>query len=73
MSLSDKIIWSIVALILIPVLLNPAGAAFGVTIAAVWLIGAYALRYFLNLEKQRRQGERGFINDVRNKGRGGQE
>lgn len=65
MSGFDKLVWIIAAVILIPILLSPAGWAFGAVLAVAWLVTAYGGRYLLQLEKQRRQGERGMINDVR--------
>lgn len=61
----DKVVWIVAALLLVPVLLSPAGWAFGLFLALAWLATAYGGRYLLDLEKQRRQGERGMINDVR--------
>jgi len=65
MSLSDKIIWGIAIVLLLPVLVSPAGWLFGLTLAVGWLLAAYLTKYLLDLEKHRREGERGMIADVR--------
>lgn len=69
MSGFDKVVWVIAALFLLPVLLTPAGLAFGVALAIAWLVAAYGGRYLLDLEKHRREGERGLANNVRTKAR----
>jgi hypothetical protein len=69
----DKLVWGVVALIFLPVLITPAGWAFAAIIATGWVVVTYGGRYLLDLEKQRRQGERGLAHDVRRRGRGGNE
>lgn len=69
MSGFDKVVWAVVALILLPVLITPAGWAFALILAFVWLLATYGGRYALEVEKQRRQGERGMALDVRKNGR----
>jgi len=70
MSLADKLIWTIAIVLLLPVLASPAGWTFGVALAVGWLIAAYGGKYLLDLEKHRREGERGMIADVRRQRRG---
>lgn len=71
MSGFDKVVWAVVIVILLPVLISPAGWAFALVLAFVWLVATYGGRYLLDLEKQRRQGERGMAYDVRKRGRDG--
>lgn len=65
----DKVVWSVVLLIMIPVLITPAGWAFALVLAGAWVTAMYGGRYLLDLEKQRRQGERGMAYEVRRRGR----
>lgn len=64
----DKVVWAIAILLLIPILLSPAGWLFGIVIAIVWILVAYGGREVLEIEKARRQGERGRIAEVRSRG-----
>ena len=73
MSGFDKVVWAVVDLILIPVLITPAGWAFALVLAGGWLLVTYGGRYLLDLEKQRRQGERGMAYEIRRRGRDGEE
>lgn len=61
----DKIVLGIALLLLVPVLLSPAGWLFAVTAAVLWVIAAYGIRWALGVEKARRTGERGRIKQVR--------
>lgn len=63
----DMIVLGVAALILIPVLLSPAGWLFAAIVVALWLLVAYGLRFALGVEKARRQGERGRIAEVRSR------
>lgn len=69
MSGFDKAALLIAALFLIPVLATPAGWAFGLALAIAWLVVAYGGRYLLDLEKHRREGERGLASNVRHQAR----
>jgi hypothetical protein len=73
MSFWDYLIWGVAGLLLLPALVTPAGAAFAVVLAVGWLAVTYGGKYLLDLEKQRRQGERMDAFDVRQRGRGGNE
>lgn len=73
MSGFDKIVLVGAVLLLLPVLITPAGWAFGLALALGWIATWYGGRYLLDLEKQRRQGERGMAHDVRMRGRRGNE
>lgn len=55
----DKVVFGVVLLILIPVLLVPSGLIFALTVAVLWILVAYGTRYALDVEKERRSGERG--------------
>lgn len=68
-TLFDKVVWAVALIILIPVLLNPAGWPVAVALAMVWLAVSYGSRELLDLEKRRREGERGMVQDVRNRAR----
>lgn len=61
----DKVVWIVALLILIPVLISPAGWLFAAILIVVWLAVAYGGREILEIEKGRRQGERGKIHEVR--------
>lgn len=63
----DKIVLGIALLILIPVLLSPAGWFFAVVLAVLWILAAYGTRWALGVEKARRTGERGRIAEARAK------
>jgi uncharacterized membrane protein len=65
----DRVVWIVAALILIPVLLSPAGWLFGIVLAVLWIVVAYGSREVLEIEKARRQGERGRIAEIRSQGR----
>lgn len=69
MSGFDKVVWLIAVALLLPVLATPAGWAFGIALAIAWLIAAYGGRYLLDLEKHRREGERGLASNVRSQAR----
>lgn len=69
MSWFDKLVWGIAVLLLIPVLITPAGWAFAAVLVVLWLLVAYGGRYALEVEKQRRQGERGWAHEVRSRAR----
>lgn len=67
MNVWEAVIWGVAVLILIPVLLNPAGWLFGLALLLVWLAIAYGVPHLIDLEKQRRQGERGMAKNIRNR------
>jgi hypothetical protein len=64
-SLFEKIAWTVALLVLLPVLINPASWIVAILLAIAVLVSFYVGRYLLDLEKQRRMGERGMIKDVR--------
>jgi hypothetical protein len=64
----DYVVWGVAAILLIPVVLNPAAWLFGAVAAGVWVLFAYGGREALEIEKSRRQGERGKALEVRNWG-----
>jgi hypothetical protein len=70
MGVFDWVVWTIAVIILLPVLVSPAGVAFAVVAAVMWLIVAYGGRFVLEVERERRQGERGLARDIRNRGGG---
>jgi hypothetical protein len=63
----DKLVLVVAIAILIPVLLTPAGWIFAITVAVIWILLAYGIRYLAGLEKARRTGERGRIAEVRSR------
>lgn len=65
----DKVVLAVAGLLLLPVLISPAGWGFGFFLVLAWIVSAYGGRYLLDLEKQRRQGERGMSYSVRKTGR----
>jgi amino acid permease len=67
-SVFDWVVWGVVALLLIPVALNPAGWLAGLLLVGAWLVVTYGGREYLELEKSRRQGERAKALEVRNWG-----
>jgi len=69
----EKAVWVVAALLFVPVLASPAGWPIAVFFAALWLVGTYGLSYVLDLEKRRREGERGFAQTVRKRSREGRE
>lgn len=73
MSTFDKIVWAGVVILLIPVLLSPAGWAIGLIAVVGWLALTYGGREAWEMEKSRREGERGMIKDVRRRSRRGEE
>jgi hypothetical protein len=68
MSAFNYVVAGVATLILLPVLLTPAGWMAALVLAAVWVAGAYTTRYLLEVEKARRTGERGAAARVRNRG-----
>jgi membrane protein implicated in regulation of membrane protease activity len=68
MSAFNYVVGAVALVILIPVLMTPAGWVAGVALAVVWVVGAYFGRYVLQVEKARRTGERGAAARVRNRG-----
>ena len=73
MSAFDKVVLVGLVVILLPVLITPAGWAFALLLGIGWIAVTYGGRYLLDLEKQRRQGERGMAHDVRQRARRGDE
>jgi len=69
MRFRDGLIWLGVALILLPALITPAGWIVGAVLALVWLLATYGSAYLLDLERHRREGERGMIKEVRQRSR----
>lgn len=69
-SVFETIAWILAIILLVPVLINPAGWLVAVVLAGAVLLIYYGGRYLLDLEKQRRMGERGMISDVRYADRG---
>lgn len=69
MSTFDKVVWLLVALVFAPVLITPAGWMFATVVATIVVVASYGGRYLLDLEKQRRQGERGAARKIRDRGR----
>lgn len=61
----EKIAWVIAAILLLPVLVNPASWLVALALALAVLAVYYGGRYLLDLEKQRRMGERASISDIR--------
>lgn len=61
----DYFVLGVALLILVPVLLSPAGWLFAAILVVAWLVVTYGGRELLDLEKQRRQGERGKKFEVR--------
>lgn len=65
MSAFDKVVLAGLVVLAIPVLITPAGWVFGVLLGALWLALTYGGRELLEIEKQRRQGERGRAAEIR--------
>ncbi|WP_255149783.1 hypothetical protein [Halorarius halobius] len=61
------VVWGVALLLLIPVLLSPAGWAFALGLVILWLAVTYGGRELLDMEKKRRQGERGKMYEVRSR------
>lgn len=68
MSVFDYVVWIIAAVLLLPVLITPAGWLFAVALAVAWVVVAYGGRFVAQVEKERRQGERGMASQVRDRG-----
>lgn len=68
MSSFDKLVLLVAAILAIPILITPAGWLFGVILVVGWIATAYGARYLLDLERYRRQGERGWTNQIRSQG-----
>lgn len=65
----NRIVFGIAVVLLVPILFNPLSwPIFGVA-ALLVVVGAFAARELLDLEKYRRQGERASAHDVRYGGR----
>lgn len=71
MSTFDKVVLAGLVLIALPVLITPAGWAFALLLGIGWLALTYGGRELLEIEKQRRQGERGRAAEVRERVRHG--
>lgn len=69
----DKVALGGAVLLLLPALLTPAGWLFAAILALLWLITLYGGRYALEVEKERRKGERGRIRQIRDQSRGDRE
>lgn len=61
----DYVVLGVALLILAPVLLSPAGWLFAALVVVLWLVVAYGGRELWDMEKTRRQGERGKMHEVR--------
>lgn len=61
----DKVVWGVALLIALPVLITPAGWLFAAIVILGWVVLAYGGRELLEIEKNRRQGERGKMHEVR--------
>lgn len=70
MSIFDGVVWGVAAVLLVPVLLSPVGWIVGAVVALAWILGAYGGRYLLQVERERRQGERGLAKDLRTRNQG---
>lgn len=73
MSTKAKVAWGGAILLLIPVLVSPAGWMIGVGLAVGWLLLTLVGPELWEMEKSRREGERGMIKDVRRRSRGGRD
>ena len=69
----ERAVWIIAALLFVPALVNPAAWPVAVFLAVAWLGATYGLSYVLDLEKVRREGERGMIKETRRRSRGGRD
>lgn len=69
LSTLDYIVLAGILLILVPVLITPAGWLFAAIVVAIWLIATYGGRYFLELHKWKSEGERGRVSNVRRRAR----
>lgn len=69
LSLFDYVVLGVLAIILLPVLLTPAGWLFAGLLAALWLLLTYGGRYLLELNKWKSEGERGRVSAVRQRAR----
>jgi len=65
MDAPDIVIVGLAAVLLVPILLNPISWPIFALAALLVLVGGYGIRYLLDLEKQRRSGERGRKAQVR--------
>jgi|AntRauTorcE11898_2_1112593.scaffolds.fasta_scaffold04956_6 hypothetical protein len=68
MGVFDWVVWAIAIIILLPLLVTPAGWIVAVALAVVWVLGTYFGRYLLQVERERRRGERGVAKQIRDRG-----
>lgn len=68
MSALEYVAWGLAALLAIPLLVNPAGWPVALALGGVIVGSYYVGSYVLDLEKQRRAGERSTLHEIRDRG-----